>query len=128
MTPRRMRAAKGRAMRMAAASTLKASLRDWGGDSIGGVPWGLLGGKIGLRCTKPTLPTGCAWVFELAGEVFRVRLEQTDTGATARHATTHATEGGGVVNLLHLEKRLKQSERCVKVPRWIRGLGLRRVR
>jgi len=45
----------------------------------------------------------CAWVFELAGEVYSVRLEQTDTGATARHATTHATEGGGDVDLLHLE-------------------------
>ena len=41
-------------------------------------------------------------MFELAGEVFCFRLEQTDTGATARHATTHATEGGGGVDLLHL--------------------------
>jgi hypothetical protein len=57
---------------------------------------------------------GCAWVFELAGEVFRVRLEQTDTGATARHATTHATEGGGVVDLLHLVLRLKEYLGCVK--------------
>ena len=44
----------------------------------------------------------CAWAFELAGEVLSVRLEQTNTGATARHATTHATEGGGDVDLLHL--------------------------
>jgi hypothetical protein len=50
---------------------------------------------------------GCAWVFELAGEVFRVRLEQTDTGATAQHATTHATEGGGGGDLLHLEIETK---------------------
>jgi len=40
---------------------------------------------------------GC---FELKRKV-GVRLDQTDTGATARHATTHATEGGGVEVLVH---------------------------
>ena len=69
MMLRRMRAAKVRAMRMAAASALKASLRVGVGDSMGNSCAWLCGEKIGLRCTKPTLLESCAWVFELAGEV-----------------------------------------------------------
>lgn len=57
---------------------------------------------IGLRNTKPTLLRSYAWVLELTAKFEDVRLEQTDTGATARHVTTHATEGGGVVGLVHL--------------------------
>jgi hypothetical protein len=35
------------------------------------------------------------------------RLEQTDTGATAQHGTTHAATGGGMEGLLHQVLRLK---------------------
>ena len=42
-----------------------------------------------------------AWVLlELETKCEELRLEQGDTGATAQHATTHATSRGGV-NLLH---------------------------
>ena len=40
---------------------------------------------------------GC---FEAWSETGELRLEQGDTGATARHVTTHATGGGGE-DLLH---------------------------
>ena len=52
-----------RAMRMAAASTLKAGLWGWDGDSMGLLGLGFDFGWKGLRCAKPTLG-GCAWVFE----------------------------------------------------------------
>ena len=69
---RRMRAAKVRAMTMAAASTLKPSLRVGVGDAME-TPWSCEGlvwerEKIGLRCTKPTLLGSCAWVLELAAK------------------------------------------------------------
>ena len=63
---RRINAAKVRAIAMAAASTLKASLRVGVGDSMGNsCAWLCRGEKIGLRCTKPTLLGSCAWVLEL---------------------------------------------------------------
>ena len=40
------------------------------------------------------------------GEALEVRLERTDTGATALRGTTHATEGGGGVGAVHLQLRL----------------------
>jgi hypothetical protein len=69
------------------------------GELLGG--W-VVGGKIWAQMHETHAAGGWAWAFELAGEGFSVRLEQTDTGATARHVTTHATEGGGEVDLLHL--------------------------
>jgi hypothetical protein len=59
--------------------------------------------NIALKSRKPALGSGelCAGaLFEVEREGFR--LEHTDTGATARHATTHATEGGGVDELHQL--------------------------
>jgi hypothetical protein len=57
------------------------------------------------------------------GEGFeRLRLEQTDTGATARHATTHATEGGGV-DLLHQVLSLRGWGWDVKVLGWFWSHG-----
>jgi hypothetical protein len=57
--------------------------------------------KLGSKEKTHAARMSCARVFELQGrKLLAFRLEQTDTGATARHATTHATEGGGV-NLAH---------------------------
>jgi hypothetical protein len=64
-------------------------------------------GNVGSESKKPTLAVGCAWVLELKVEKFCFRLEQTDTGATAQHGTTHAATGGGMEGLLHQVLRLK---------------------
>jgi hypothetical protein len=64
-------------------------------------------GDVGSESRKPTLTVGCAWVLELESRKWDFRLEQTDTGATAQHGTTHAATGGGMEGLLHQVLRLK---------------------
>jgi hypothetical protein len=71
-------------------------------------------GNVGSESRKPTLTVGCAWVLELESRKWDFRLEQTDTGATAQHGTTHAATGSGMEGLLHQALRLKAMANGVK--------------
>ena len=105
MTLRRMSAASASAMKMAAASALKASLVECDRGAMRssccakGVGAGEERRGIEVARENPRGSRGAvAWVLVLWTRAARVRASRSghqDTGATM-HATTHATERGGV--------------------------------